>query len=279
MPEPLGLGGQGEVLVRLRVDPLDLGQAEAQQLGLARPLGGVALEVVQLCGPGLPLGPQLPVPRELALVLRPGERVQRAPLVPRGPQPHLVGLAVHGDQRVGELGEHRHRYAPAAEEGARPPGRGHRAHRHETAVVVQLGARVAGPLGDRGTALEHEAPLGHRTRRPDAHHGGVGASAQDQREATEHHRLARAGLARDRGQPGRERHLGPLDHAEVLDPQLLDHPSAAGSSAQPFQPATGSENRDTRRSVNGAGLRRASRTGSGPRRTSTRLPTGRSVRR
>ena len=212
-------------------------------------------------------------------MLRPGERVQRAPLVPGGPQPHLVGLAVHGHQRVGELGEHRHGDAVAAEEGARPAGGGHGAQRHEAAVVVQLRARVPRALGDRGAGLEHETALGHRTLGPDAHHGGVGASAQDQREPAEHHGLARAGLAGDRGQPGRERYLGPLDHAEVPDPQLLDHPSATGSSAQPFQPATGRENRDTRRSVNGAGLRRASRTGSGPRRTSTRLPTGRSVRR
>ena len=38
VPEALGLGGEGDVLARLRVDPLDVGEAEAQQLGLLGPL-------------------------------------------------------------------------------------------------------------------------------------------------------------------------------------------------------------------------------------------------
>ena len=51
--ETLGLGGERQVLVRLRVHPLDLRQAEPQQLGLAGQLGGVLLEVGQLGADGL----------------------------------------------------------------------------------------------------------------------------------------------------------------------------------------------------------------------------------
>ncbi len=50
--------------------------------------------------------------------MRPGVAVERPPLLGGAGQPQLVGLAVHGDQAFGELGDHADGDTATAEVGA-----------------------------------------------------------------------------------------------------------------------------------------------------------------
>src|SRR5690606_5462087 len=170
-----------------------------------------------------------------------------------------------------------------AEERTRAPLGGNRAHDDEAAVGVDVAAGVADPLGDRGGGVDREAALDGRAFGPRADHPRVGLAAQEQAEPGQQHRLAGTRLPGDGREPGTRAALRPGDHADVLDAELLAHrglPSAARRRpSAPRHPLTGSANRETSRSVNGPWLRRARRTGSAPRRTSTLVPSGRSDRR
>jgi len=116
--EPLLLRGQLDVLVGLGVHPLDLGEAEPQQLSLARALLRTCHELVQLGLEPCPTGPRVAVVRQRPGVLGPRELVERGALVRGCAQPCLVRLAVHRHQLLRELGEHTLRHGAAADERA-----------------------------------------------------------------------------------------------------------------------------------------------------------------
>ena len=118
--QPLLLGQQVGVLAAGRLDPLDLLQAAAQLGGFPGALLGPRGELGQL-------GPDLPVPLVGPLVVGehggvrgPGEPVERVALPPAAQQLLLVGLAVHGDQVVGQVGQQGQRHRAAARAGPRP---------------------------------------------------------------------------------------------------------------------------------------------------------------
>src|SRR5690606_41336358 len=94
LDESLQLG----VLAGLRVDALDLLQADAQQLDLAGPLRAAGLQVRDLGEQAAALRPGRAVGGEHTLVRRAHERVERLALLGRRAQPQLVGLAVHREQ-------------------------------------------------------------------------------------------------------------------------------------------------------------------------------------
>ncbi len=139
--EAFGLGVQIDVLAVGWFDPLDLGQAVPQILGLPRALPRLRGQLVEF-------GPHLEVPLIHPLVVAeqvgefgPGEPVERGPLPARLEQLLLVGLAVHGHKVVGQVREQGHRYRATAGEGARPALGGHRPLQHQrAAVVVQVAA-------------------------------------------------------------------------------------------------------------------------------------------
>lgn len=93
----------------------------------------------------------------------------------------------------------------------------------EQDAVVQLGPRLLGPPGRRGARGHTDPAFDDRRLRAHPYEGRVRAPAQQQAQAGDHHRLARAGLTRHRGESGRQ-----LDHRVVDDPErpyphLLQH--------------------------------------------------------
>ena len=103
-------------------------------------------------------------------VLGAGVAVQGTALLGRPGQPQLVGLPVHGEQPLGQLGDHPDRHAAAAEEGPRPALGAHRAGEDQAAVVVGVGAGVGGALPRRGVrraAAGGPRPRPGRRRGPD----------------------------------------------------------------------------------------------------------------
>src|SRR5690606_19801630 len=133
------------------------------------------------------------------------------------------------------------------------------ARQHE--LVVDLATGLLDEVDDLGG--RHDGGLDPRTVGPATHEGEVGALPAQQAERRDDHRLARAGLAGDDGEPRAQLELGLLDDTERLEPQVVPHqrpPANRRASAEPRHPATGSSNLRTSRSANDAGWTRASRT-------------------
>ncbi len=172
------------VLPRLRVDGLDLVEAEPQQVGLLGALAGLAGELVELGDDGAQL-----VVRRAVGVQRLGHRgtgvaVERVALVSRLQQPGLVGLAVHRHAGVGELGEHAGRHAAPAEVRAGPALGRHGADDDEH-VVVELGPGLLGAGCHRALRVDPQPALdggslrrrgGPRRGRPGRRRAGPGRS-------------------------------------------------------------------------------------------------------
>ena len=142
------------------------------------------------------------------------EAVEQRPLVGRHEQRLVRVLAVQVDEAPPVLGQLRHGREPAVDVAARPAVGGHdagqrrppRRRRHEAAFDARFGGALA-----------------HQLR--------VGPAAAQQLERVDEQRLARAGLAGDRGEPGPERHAQLGDDAEVLDAQLRQHRRHRSGSA------------------------------------------------
>ena len=285
--QSFGTLGELDVFARLRIDLLDLGKSSTQLLGFGSARLGVAGDLRDLGGELTLRGVGLPVLLQDGPDLRGAEAVERIALGSARTQPELIGLAVDDDELLGEFGEH------ARGRGAPADARAAASLRGDRAAQVQLGA----PVTDRFDlspgirhAVSHGARLGDQPHALDGRLGcagtdnaGVGARAEKQAEPGDDHRLAGTGLSGDGGEAGTHRKRRVSDDTEVPERHLLDHarPSApigrdAEVSSGPRHPVTGSWNFRTSRSVNGAGCRRARRTGCEDLRTTTRAPGGRS---
>jgi hypothetical protein len=201
VPEPLGLGRQLDVLARPGLHRRDLVEPEAQHVGFLGPFTSARGDLVQLGGDAT----QPPV-RARVLGERHGDRVARVPveglpLPGQLEQPLLVRLAVHGHELVRELGEQPHGHGTPAQVCARA-SLGGNGTADQQRPVVELGPGLLGPYDGRGAVGYGYPPLHDRVLGPDPHEGRVGAAAQQQAQAGDHHRLARAGLAGHGGEAG-----------------------------------------------------------------------------
>ena len=186
----------------------------------------------------------------LQLRLDVDEPVKRRALLVGPHQPQLVVLAVQRKQFGGERAQRLGGHAAAAEVGARRPVAADRPRGDDAAVVVAVGARGIEDLVDPGGHAVAEFGCGEtafddRAVGAGAHPGGVGAGPAEQVQARHDHRLARAGLAGQHGQPAVELGGRGADRAQRLDTDLGEHYC-------PRHPVTGNRNLRTRRSVNGA---------------------------
>ena len=138
-------------------------------------------------------------------------------------QPPLVGLAVHRDQLLGQLAEHPDRRGPAADVGPRAPVGRHRAHEDEPVLDVGAGlgrAREGGVARGRSTHALDDGAVG-----AGAHEPGVAAPTEQQARPVTTIVLPAPVSPVTTVSPG-ERQRGVVDHAEVPDPDLLDHVAA-----------------------------------------------------
>ncbi|GAA2899307.1 hypothetical protein GCM10011428_10910 [Streptomyces violaceus] len=129
---------------------------------------------------------------------------------------------MHGHQLVGELGEHPHGHAAPAQVRPRAPLGGN-GTADQQGTVVELGPGLLGAYGGRGVVRDGDPPLHDRLASPDPHERRVGAPAQQQSQAGDHHGLARTRLTGDSGEPGRQLDHGIVDHTERPYPHLLQH--------------------------------------------------------
>ena len=154
-----------------------------------------------------------------------GVPVEGGALLGRAGEPQLVGLAVHGEQvaRPSSASTDTGAGAPPTKARERPAAVTMR-RSTSAVVVIELAAGVVRrdcAASDSGSTEQPAVDGG--LLGAGAHPGRVGAAAEQQQQAGDHHRLAGAGLAGDHGQAGPERQHGVVDDAEARDPQLLQH--------------------------------------------------------
>ncbi len=240
VPEPLRLLRQLDVLTGARLDAGDLVEAVTQHVGLLGPLTRTRGDLVELDADG----PQPPVGLGV-LGRRHGDRVARVP-VERLPlpgqlqQPLLVGLPVYGHEVVGQLGEQPHGHAPPAQVRPGAPFGGN-GPADQQRTVVELRPGLLGPYDGRGTGGHTDPPLHDRLLRPDPHERRVGAPAEQQTQAGDHHGLARARLTRDGREAGRQLDDRVVDDSERPYPHLLQHGHDLTRSGRGSATAPGSD--------------------------------------
>ena len=273
--QPPDVVDQCVVLTGTGVDGVDLPEPELQPVGLLRhfpcPLGSF----------GEIAASRLPRVADLAIALQQRtdvcEAVKRGALFVSAHEAQLVVLPVQGEQLGGERAQRLRGHTAAAEVGPGGPVAADRSRGDHTAVFVAIGAGGVQNLIDLGghpvtEVAGAEPALDHGAGRPGPNPGRVGPCAAEQMQSGHHHRLARAGLAGQHGQPAVEFGGRRADRAQRLDADLGEHYC-------PRQPVTGSRNLRTRRSVNGALSRRTHFSGVPHRVTSSRPPAGTTISR
>ena len=137
------------------------------------------------------------------------------------PQTPLVGLAVHGDEHLADIGQHPDRSRTPADVGARPAGHRDAAGQHEFVVAVSAG--LGHPLAGRMLRRDLHDPLDHAGVGTRSHHSGVAASAEQQPEPRDDHRLAGARLTGEHVEARSQVDRDVVDHAEVADSDAGQH--------------------------------------------------------
>ena len=183
----------------------------------------------------------------------------------------LIGLTVHGNEVVADLGQHRRRHAAPGDMSSGPASRSHCAREDEFLVAVEL-ELVAQRREGSVVVRQVEEALDHGTLLPRADTIGVGALAEEQPQAGDDHRLACAGLAGQHRETAVELGGRRADRTERLDAYLGEH-------YWPRHPVTGNRNLRTSRSVKGALSRRIHFSDVPQRVTSRRAPAGTTISR
>ena len=170
------LGAERLALARLRGHGLDLREAVPQQVGLLRALAGVRGDLGEL-GLDARAAGRTPrgTPPAAPSTASPANRSSAAALARRRQQPLLVALPVHGDEVVGQLGEHRRRHRAAAEERAAAALAGDGPGERRSDAVVEVSPGVVDAVDHalarrrRGTGprpRRARCPAAPRRRRP-----------------------------------------------------------------------------------------------------------------
>ena len=156
--------------------------------------------------------------RAAAELLLAAEPVEHLELVRRLREAPLLELAGHRDDALDGGGDVLPRRGASPRVGARPPVGEHAARDDERVLV--LGPQL-GELLELLREVELRLDVGLLAGGADER--VVALRAEQQPDRLGEDRLARAGLARDRVQPGRELELGLADEDEVLDAQAPQH--------------------------------------------------------
>ena len=215
----------------LRVEPrlVDLAQREGQVVHALAALGrgsgelrALGVQLAQAAVQTLDLG---------AEAERVAVAIQQAPVHLRPQQRLRIVLARDLDASEEQLLERGDGHQLAAD--ARAAAAGPRQRAVDDQLV--LAGRESAPLELRfelGTLARVEDALDDRLVAALAHRLRVRAPARQQRQRSEHHRLARAGLARQHVEPGPERELDLVHDREIPDAQRLDQRSPQRSFAR-----------------------------------------------
>ncbi len=235
LPQAPALCDQLLLLLLARGERLDLLDLEGQQVEVAVARAGA---LAQLCEPVLELARPRVYPAEVVAggeLLATAEAVQEVELGGREHEPAMLVLTEEGEQPAAERLEVARRGRAPLDECPRAPARAHPPGQHDLVDGLLLGSDPVAQVHQLGLvhqpARKLEHPFHVRLARSRTHDPRARLAAQEQIQRVRKHGLARARLARDRGQAGSGPQLGALDQEQVLDAQLEEH--HAGVPAPP----------------------------------------------
>jgi hypothetical protein len=163
-------------------------------------------------------------------LLGPGVGIEQLALALAPQQQLMVVLAVDVDEALAKFTQLRHRGGAAVHERTRASRGIHRAaHEAGAVALLEVLGFEPGAHGGHGAGVEIGAHLG--ALRPGAHHGRIGAVAERQLHRIHEDRLARAGLAGERGEARGEFQVEPVDDDVVADGKRAQH----GANPAPAQ--------------------------------------------
>ena len=204
-----------------------------------------------------------------------GKTIERIALGSGRLEANLLGLPVHHNKLISEFGQHTHGSTTAADNGTTATLTSDGAYEKKL-TLIDVATRIANTVGNGRFRIDDPSALDGCLVAVSANSGGVSSLPQQQPKRGDDHCLSGAGLAGEGSESGAQRKPGRGDNTEVANGDLFDHEWVPSSDAGPRHPLTGKLNFLTRRSVNGPCDSRASLTGTGERRTTTRAPQGRS---
>ena len=147
MREPGNFGRKNDILARQRRGGFDFGKTEAQDVGLAFAISRARREFGQRCLDIEILTIHVSIGAEWVRNVIAAEPVDRVALPGRRAQAQLIGLPVHRDEFIGQVGQRADRHRSTADLCTRPPVGTHDPAEQQR-VVVEISAELVEQLGD-----------------------------------------------------------------------------------------------------------------------------------
>jgi len=216
MAQPLAFGDELVALREGRVDLLDLGELEVEQVKLALARPGQLAQLPELLARAGDRRVGRGAGGDARGLLVAGATVEDLELCRGQHQPPVLVLAVEAEHRPRQLAQLADRDRTPAEIGARAPVGADPPRQH------QLG-RVGREMLVLESLRQLEDPLDVGLGRARPHDPGARTAAEQQVEGARQHGLAGARLARDHVEAGSELEARVLDQQQVLDGQLVKH--------------------------------------------------------
>ena len=149
-------------------------------------------------------------------------RIEQRALAIALQQQLVIVLAMDVEQHLAQLAQLRGGGRAAVHEGARASG-GVDGAAHEACAVAFVEFLGREPFAHRRQRGDVEIGAHLGALRPGAHHARIGAVAEREREGIDEDRLARAGLAGQRGEAARQLEVEPVDDHVVADGECSQH--------------------------------------------------------
>ena len=222
MRQPRNLGGEGDVFTRQRSGRFDVGDASAKQLGLAF---AVACAINKFGPPCFDIeitAIRTFVGSENRVDLGAAESVDGRTLPSRRTHVQLIGLPVHSDEVVGQVGQRADRHRAAAHLRARTAICTHNPADQQRAIV-KVGAELIKQASHPPIGWHSQSAVDRGARRTRTNQSRVGTCSEQQAQTRDDHRLAGPGLAGHDGQARRKVKHGVVDDTEIADAQFLKH--------------------------------------------------------
>ena len=215
-------------LARLQRQFVQLRHLPFQPLAFLQDVFGIAFEFLARAPHRLPAAVR--IGHRLRLQLQAGLVIQQLALRIGAQQRLMRVLAMNIDQQLAQFTQLRRGRCTAVDEGTRTAGVvNHATQQHVAFFTREFGGGQ--PRGDR--IASHKIGTDFGARSAFAHHAGIAARAQCQRQCVNQNRFAGAGFAGQHTETGAEFQLDGFDNDKITNAEKLQHIGFLGRPLHP----------------------------------------------